>query len=433
MTLPDRPKLFSRGEWPEAKRIAALLRQETVGGGLLLLATVLALLWANSAWRSDYFALAGTYLDIPFLGIHLSLAHWAADGLLAVFFFVVGLELKHEFRHGDLRDPAKATVPIVAAVCGVAVPAIIYALTQGLLDGAMAGWAIPTATDIAFALAVLAVIGTNLPSALRSFLLTLAVVDDLIAITIIAIFFSKDLNLPLLAAALIPLALFTVVARSKWHPWWVLLPLGLATWVLVLNSGIHATIAGVLLGLLVPADRGESGRSLGEHIEHRVRPLSAGVCVPIFAFFAAGVSLRDGSITAALSDPITIGIVLGLVVGKVVGVLGGTYLTARFTRAELDDDLTWSDLFGLSLLAGIGFTVSLLIGELAFGAGSDADDHVKLGVLLGSLIAALLATAVLRRRNKVYRRIAEQESRDDDGDGVPDIYQAAGGGSTAAS
>lgn len=432
MSSANRPRLFSRGEWPEAERVAALLRQETVGGALLLLATVLALLWSNSPWRDGYTALADHHLDIAPLGIHLSVAHWAADGLLAVFFFVVGLELKHEFVHGDLRDPAKATVPVVAAACGVAVPAIVFTVAQLLLDGDLRGWAVPTATDIAFALAVLAVIGTHLPSALRSFLLTLAVVDDLIAITIIAVFFSSDLDLPMLALAVLPVAAFGWVSRTRSHPWWLLLPLGVATWVLVLNSGVHATIAGVVLGLVVPATRAPGGHSLGERLEHRIRPLSAGFCVPVFAFFAAGVSFVGGDLAKAFTDPITIGVVAGLVLGKLVGIFGSTFLMARFTRAELDDDIAWSDLFGLSLLAGVGFTVSLLIGELAFGAGSIADEHVKIGVLIGSLIAALLATIVLRSRNKVYARIHDDETRDDDLDGIPDVYQRGPGRGGAA-
>ena len=432
MSSANRPRLFSRGEWPEAERVAALLRQETVGGALLLFATVLALLWSNSPWRDGYTALADHHLDIAPLGIHLSVAHWAADGLLAVFFFVVGLELKHEFVHGDLRDPAKATVPVVAAACGVAVPAIVFTVAQLLLDGDLRGWAVPTATDIAFALAVLAVIGTHLPSALRSFLLTLAVVDDLIAITIIAVFFSSDLDLPMLALAVLPVAAFGWVSRTRSHPWWLLLPLGVATWVLVLNSGVHATIAGVVLGLVVPATRAPGGHSLGERLEHRIRPLSAGFCVPVFAFFAAGVSFVGGDLAKAFTDPITIGVVAGLVLGKLVGIFGSTFLIARFTRAELDDDIAWSDLFGLSLLAGVGFTVSLLIGELAFGAGSIADEHVKIGVLIGSLIAALLAAIVLRSRNKVYARIHDDETRDDDLDGIPDVYQRGPGRGGAA-
>jgi NhaA family Na+:H+ antiporter len=201
---------------------------------------------------------------------------------------------------------------------------------------------------------------------------------------------------------------------------------------LVLNSGVHATIAGVVLGLVVPATRAPGGHSLGERLEHRIRPLSAGFCVPVFAFFAAGVSFVGGDLAKAFTDPITIGVVAGLVLGKLVGIFGSTFLMARFTRAELDDDIAWSDLFGLSLLAGVGFTVSLLIGELAFGAGSIADEHVKIGVLIGSLIAALLATIVLRSRNKVYARIHDDETRDDDLDGIPDVYQRGPGRGGAA-
>ncbi|GAB3587797.1 Na+/H+ antiporter NhaA [Calidifontibacter terrae] len=421
---PITRKLFSRSDWPEAQRVAGLLRDETVGGGLLLLGTIAALIWANSPWRSSYADLSHFHVGITSWGLDLDLAHWAADGLLAVFFFVVGMELKHEFLHGDLNDPAKATVPIVAAICGVATPALIYTVIQVFLDGDTSGWAIPTATDIAFALAVLAVIGTHLPSALRSFLLTLAVVDDLIAITIIAIFFSHGLNLVMLALAVVTIVFFGLAARSRFAVWWLLLPLAALAWVFMFKSGIHATIAGVVLGLLVPT--GNDGTSLAYRLDRRIHPISAGFCVPVFAFFAAGVTLVGEDLGAAVTDPVTIGIVVALVAGKVIGIFTSTYLTARFTKAQLDDDLAWSDLFGLSLLAGIGFTVSLLIGELAFGAGSIADDHVKLGVLGGSLIAAILATIVLRMRNRVYRRIHDDETRDADGDGIPDVYQDAG-------
>lgn len=418
---PITRKLFARADWPEAQRVAALLRQETVGGALLLVATVAALVFANSPWRSAYADLSHAKVGIAAWGLDLDLAHWAADGLLAIFFFVVGMELKHEFLHGDLRDPAKATVPIIAAVCGVITPAIVYTVSQLVLGGDTRGWAVPTATDIAFALAVLAVIGTHLPSALRSFLLTLAVVDDLIAITIIAIFFGHGLDLAMLGAAAVCMAAFGLVARRRSHPWWLMVPLAVAAWAFLFKSGIHATIAGVVLGMLVPT--GNQGTSLAYRLDRRIRPISAGVCVPIFAFFAAGVTLVGQDVRAALTDPVTVGVVVALVLGKVVGIFGSTFLTARFTRAELDDDIAWSDLFGMSLLAGIGFTVSLLIGELAFGQGSAADDHVKLGVLLGSLTAAVLATVVLRTRNRVYRRVHERENRDDDGDGIPDVYR----------
>jgi NhaA family Na+:H+ antiporter len=299
-------------------------------------------------------------------------------------------------------------------------------------EDALRGWAIPTATDIAFALAVLAVIGTHLPAALRSFLLTLAVVDDLVAITIIAIFYTSALEPTMLLLALVPLAAFAFLVQRRITQWYLLLPLAFATWTLVHASGIHATVAGVLLGLTVPVRPRESVPRLStlpadldvaHRFEHRLRPLSAGVAVPVFAFFAAGVTVVGGGFGEALGDKAAQGVVVGLVLGKLIGVLGGTWLLTRFTRAELDEDLSWWDVLGLSLLAGIGFTVSLLVGELAFGAGNERDDHVKLAVLTGSLLSALLASAVLRTRNRVYRRIALEETADHDHDGVPDAFQ----------
>ena len=368
------------------------------------------------------------------LHLDLTLGTWAADGLLAIFFFVAGLELKREFVAGDLRDPWRAAVPVAAAIGGVVVPALVYsALNTGRFGdsgGDLSGWAVPTATDIAFALAVLAVLGSRLPAALRTFLLTLAVVDDLLAITIIAVFYTDNLSFQPLAFSMLPLAAFALAVQRGLRAWWILLPLALAAWTLVHASGVHATVAGVLLGLVVPVqtapsltphrgDRrevhaGETG--LAEHLEHRWRPLSASVAVPVFAFFAAGVTVggADGLRTVA-SDPVSYGIMTALVVGKPVGVLAATWLVARFERAELDPDLSWWDMLGLALLAGIGFTVSLLIGELAFGAGSERDDHAKVAVLAGSLAAAALAAAVLRARTRVYRRLAEAEMTDDDG------------------
>ncbi len=313
------------------------------------------------------------------LHLDLTLGQWSADGLLALFFFVAGLELKREFLVGELRTPAKAALPVAAALCGVAVPAL--GVCRGgappgwRRSGCVSGWAIPTATDIAFALAVLAVIGTHLPSALRSFLLTLAVVDDLVAITIIAIFYTADLTSACWWLALVPFAAFAWLVQRRIARWWLLLPLAALTWGLVHASGIHATVAGVLLGLVVPVKpRARVPRvstlaadvDVAQRFEHRLRPLSAGVAVPVFAFFAAGVRVVGGGFGESLADEAAIAVVLGLVLGKLVGVFGGTWAVARFTRAELDDDLAWWDVSGLSLLAGIGFTVSLLIGELAF-------------------------------------------------------------------
>lgn len=419
-------RVLSRGSWPEAQRVTAALRTETLGGVLLLAAAVVALVWANSPWRESYSAMRELTVGPGALHLDLDLSHWAADGLLAVFFFVAGIELKHELLVGDLRDPAKAVLPVAAALAGVAVPAVVFLAVTAGDPAASRGWAVPTATDIAFALAVLAVLGTHLPGALRSFLLTLAVVDDLVAITIIAVAYTSDLDLAPLALALLPLAAFATVVRLRSTAWWLLVPLALTTWALVHASGVHATVAGVLLGLSVPVRRREGEpTSVAHRIEHAVRPFSAGVAVPVFALFAAGVTLVGGGLGEAVRDRVALAVVLALVVGKCVGVLGGAWVVARFTRAELDEGLSWGDVLGVSLLAGIGFTVSLLIGELAYGTGSERDDHVKIAVLAGSLLSALLAAVVLRRRNAAYRRIEEVEQRDDDGDGVPDCYEPA--------
>jgi len=428
---PSRRLLFGRGSWSEDSRIAHLLRQETVGGALLLAGTLIALVWANSPWAESYGALRDYRIGPEALHLHLSLGIWAADGLLAIFFFVVGLELKREFVAGDLKDPRRAALPILAAAGGMVAPALVFVAVNATAgDGALRGWAIPTATDIAFALAVLAVISTHLPTALRTFLLTLAVVDDLFAVTIIAVFYTSDLQFLPLIGALVPIALFTFAVQRRIRSWWLLLPLAATAWTLMHASGVHATVAGVLLGFAVPVLRSqaaggpEAGPGLAEHFEHRIRPLSAGFAVPVFAFFAAGVTIGGTTgLVGALTDRVALGIVAGLVIGKFVGILGTTYLVARFTRASLDDQLTWLDVAGVALLGGIGFTVSLLIGELAYGPQSIRDEHVKVGVLTGSIIAALLAAIVLRSRNRVYRRIRDVEATDTDADGIPDVYE----------
>jgi len=392
------PTLFGRISWPETRRIGDVLRTETVGGLLLLAAALVALGWANSPWSAVYRRLSGVVVGPAALHLDLTLAQWASDGLLAIFFFVAGLELKREFVVGDVRN---RLLPVAAAVGGMIAPALVYvAVNVGLSGGDLGGWAVPMATDIAFALAVLGLIGAALPPALRTFLLTLAVVDDLLAILVIALVFTSGLMLGLLALALVPLGLFALLVRRGVRAGWALVPLAVATWALVHASGVHATIAGVLLAFVVPI------RSIAP-FEHRWRPVSAGVAVPVFAFFAAGVSVAGaGGVADILRDPVTIGIVAGLVVGKTVGIGAAAWLVQRFTRAELDDGLSWWDVLGLALLGGIGFTVALLLGELAFGVGTVRDAHAKAGVLMGSLLAALLATVVLRIRNRVYRRDA---------------------------
>lgn len=437
-TAPRGSTVFSRGSYAEALRIGEILRKETVGGALLVIAAVIALVWANSPASDSYFALRDFKVGYEPWHLDLSLGAWAADGLLAIFFFLVGLELKREFVAGDLRDISKSIVPVAAAAGGVVVPAVIYAVVNLTSPETLRGWAIPTATDIAFAVAVLAIIGSHLPSALRIFLLTLAVVDDLIAITIIAFFYTSDLNVMPLLLALVPLAIYAFLAhkyrrffgRHAASAWLILLPLGVITWALVHSSGIHATVAGVLLGFAVPVFRSQAsggpdaGPGLAEIFEHRFRPISAGIAVPIFAFFSAGVAVGgwDGFISA-LTDPVALGIIAGLVLGKPIGILGTTWVLTKATRASLDSSFKWIDIFGVALLAGIGFTVSLLVAELSFGHGSLFDDHAKVGILTASLLAALLATLVLRARNRHYRQTEELEKVDADQDGIPDVYQ----------
>ncbi|MFF3862131.1 Na+/H+ antiporter NhaA [Streptomyces sp. NPDC002209] len=410
---------------PERRFVADALRAETVGGVLLLVAAIAALLWANIPALSDSYAdVRNFHIGPASLGLDLSLQHWAADGLLAIFFFVAGIELKRELVAGDLRDPKAAALPVIAAVCGMAAPALVYVLVNTVGGGSMDGWAVPTATDIAFALAVLAVIGTSLPSALRAFLLTLAVVDDLFAIMIIAVFFTSEIDFLALGGAVVGLVLFWFLLRKGVHGWYVYVPLALVIWSLMYNSGVHATIAGVAMGLMLRCSRREGERtSPGEHIEHLVRPVSAGLAVPLFALLSAGVSLSDKAIAQVFTRPETLGVVLGLVVGKAVGIFGGTWLAARFTRAELNEDLAWPDVLAVASLAGIGFTVSLLIGELAFTGDQTLTDEIKAAVLFGSLIAAVVASVMLKLRNRTYRALTEDEERDEDRDGIPDVYE----------
>jgi len=394
-------------------------RSEVLGGSLLLAATVAALILANTPAVSWYESVRDFTFGIPELHLDLSIGAWAADGLLAIFFFVVGLELKEEFVTGRLRDPRQAALPIAAAVGGVIVPAIIFALINAGDGDALRGWAIPTATDIAFAVAVIAVVGKFLPPALRVFLLTLAIIDDLIAITIIATFYTDSISFPWLTLALLPLAGFALLVQKGVRAWWILMPLAIAVWVCIHAAGIHATVAGVLLGFVVPVIPTERARvprgtdadgeplydGLAPHFADRWGVVATLFAVPVFAFFAAGVTIGGlEGLASALTDPIAIGIIIGLVLGKPIGILATTFLLSRVPALRLDESLRWPDLTGMAFLAGIGFTVSLLVGELAYGSSSVADEHVKIGVLLGSLIAAVIGGLMLARRNALSRR-----------------------------
>lgn len=386
------------------QRLRSWASRETTGGALLIGAAFLALLWANSPWRDAYQALSATVVGPAAIGplpvhLDLSLSTWAADGLLAIFFFVVGVELKQEFVAGSLRNPKEAGVPMIAAVGGMALPALIYAaVVLSLGDpGALQGWAIPTATDIAFAVGVLAIFGRGLPTAIRTFLLTLAVVDDLLAIVVIAIFYTSEIHWLSLLGTLVCVALFLWHVRSRKPRWFVLLPLAAVAWALMHASGVHATISGVLLGFAVPAlaMHGEATSRTSQY-EHRLKPLSSGIALPVFAFFAAGVSLVDGDGPGAvIGQPVVAAIAGGLVLGKLLGVLGTTALITRITPLRLPDGIGVRDLLPVAFLAGIGFTVSLLISELSFG-DSEHTDGAKIAILGASVLAAILGAISLR-------------------------------------
>jgi NhaA family Na+:H+ antiporter len=374
----------------ETTFLTSILRSEAVGGLLALGAAVIALVWANSPADSAYHSFVTFDLG------PLDLEHWGADGALTLFFFVAGLEVKREFVVGSLRRPADALVPVVAALCGVAVPALLYLTVNATAStGEPGGWAIPAATDIAFALAVLSVVGSRLPASLRAFLLTLAVVDDLVVIAIIALVFTDSVHAVDLVLALVLTVVWAVLQRMRFAAGWVYVVLAVAAWWFMHESGVHATIAGVLLGLLTRARRNPGEQhSPAESLEHRLTRLSSGLAVPFFALVAAGVPVSGGG--SLLHDPVVVGVAVGLVLGKAVGVLGGTYLVTRLTRAELNDDLTWTQMVGVALLAGIGFTVSLLVSDLSF-SGHEAD-AAKAGVLAASVLAALLGAVVLHSR-----------------------------------
>lgn len=388
-----RRKFFPTLTSGESSFIADVMRKETVGGTVVLIAAVVAVIWANTPWGDLYQDIRDYQLG------PLDIEHWAADGALALFFYIAGLELKREFLVGSLSKPADALVPIVAAVVGVIVPALIFTVVN-LNGGDLRGWAIPAATDIAFALAVLAVVGSALPHSLRAFLLTLAIVDDLIVILIIAVFYTSDLALTPLLYAAIGLVIFAFLQKIRGESWLWYVPLAIAIWWFVHESGIHATIAGVAMGLLtrVKLDPGEE-KSPAERLEHALLPWSAGVAVPFFALMAAGVEIGGGM--DMVTDPIVIGVVLGLVIGKPVGVLLGAWIVTRFTNAELNEDLSWRDLVGVAILAGVGFTVALLVADLSYGR--EESEAAKTAVLAGSVTAALLAGGILRRRNRLHR------------------------------
>jgi NhaA family Na+:H+ antiporter len=380
------------------ERLRAFLQSETTGGALLIVAALIGLLLANGPLSDPFRALATTKIGIDALHLNLTVQKWTADALLAIFFFVIGCELKHELVVGTLSKPRQAALPVAAALGGMVVPALLYlAINRSGSADAVSGWGIPMATDIAFALAVLAVLGRGLPSGVRAFLLTLAIVDDLGAILVIALFYSAGLSLEWIAVAALLLALFAVAQRQRITSPLIYVPLALAVWYAVHEAGIHATIAGVALGLLmrVKKDPGETDAPVDRATE-RFHPISAGIAVPLFALFAAAVDLRSIDLGVVISSPILLGVLVGLVVGKPVGILLAARL-ATALGARLAAGVQWIDIAIIGALAGIGFTVSLLISELAF-ASEESLSAAKLGVLLASIGAVAVSGVLLAVR-----------------------------------
>lgn len=369
------------------------LDSEAAGGIILMAAAALALIVANSPLAETYFDALHAYLG------PLSVSHWINDGLMAVFFLLVGLEIKREMLDGQLSTWPRRVLPGVAAAGGMLVPALVYVAINRDNPAALSGWAIPTATDIAFALGVLSLLGNRVPGSLKVFLTALAIIDDLGAVVIIAVFYTSGLSLAYLGAAFAVIALLIALNRMGVLTLLPYLVLGAVLWVLVLKSGVHATLAGVALALSIPLkvtpgishDLDHSPLHRLEHGLHNIVPLFV---IPIFGFANAGVSLA-GLSAAALVEPLTLGVAAGLVAGKLVGVFGSSALAIRLGFADLPVNAGWLHMVGISLLCGIGFTMSLFIGLLAFANNVELQDAVKVGILAGSFIAAILGAAVL--------------------------------------
>ena len=376
----------------------ARLNSETAGAIALVGATVVALVWANSPWPEAYTSLWRWTVDLGGgrLSLHLDLHHLVNDGLMAIFFFVVGLEIKRELVVGDLRDPRTAALPAMAAAGGMIMPAVIFVAINAA-GGHSAGWAVPIATDVAFAVGIVAVFGTRLPSSVRLFLLALAIVDDIGAIVVIAVFYSTAVDLRLVGAGAGVIVALIVLRKLGMTSVIASLPFALVLWVLIYKSGVHATIAGVALGVLTPArpDPG-STESVAERLEHRIQPFSTWVIVPLFALANAGVRIDLASLSRPGPRAIALGVVAGLLVGKTVGVSLFTWTAVRLGWGRLPDAMSWPHVIGVAMVAGVGFTVSLFVADLAF-TDQGLVDAAKAGVLVGSLLAGIGGAVMLGR------------------------------------
>jgi len=381
------------------------LKTEAASGMVLAAAAVLAVILANSPWREAYFALVKSPFTIQFGAFEetKTLLKWTKDGLMAVFFFVVGLEIKYEVLKGELSNPRKLALPVLAAVGGMVAPALVFLAFNLGADGSPGGWPIPTATDIAFALAALAIAAPRLPASLRVFLLTLAIADDLGAVVLIAILFTSELNLAALAGAIVGLGAMVWIGRWKQVPALLFAALFLVVWALTLKSGVNASLAGVAAALTVPiAPRREGEEGVLKSYMEALHPYVAYGILPFFAFMAAGFAF-DVFGGGGLLAPLPLGIAAGLVLGKPIGVFGAAFLASSLKLGQRPTDSTWLELFGVSMLCGVGFTMSLFIGGLAFPAGAETAE-VQLGVIAGSILSVLAAVLTLRLAQNRRRR-----------------------------
>jgi NhaA family Na+:H+ antiporter len=399
------PPIASSRLAPFLKPLFAFLAAESAGGVLLLAATIAALVWANSPWSHGYHAFWHMQLGGGSGVFAMSLEHWVNDGLMAIFFLLVGLEIKRELLLGELASFRRAALPVVAAIGGMVVPALIYFAVNARGEGAH-GWGVPMATDIAFAVGAIALVGRSLPTAATVFLLAVAIVDDLGAVLVIAIFYTHKIALAYLAAAggcFAVLAALNGVGVRRVTPYLVI---GALMWAAMLASGIHATVAGVLLALSLPAKpRSVDDETPLLRVEHALLKPVNFLIVPIFALANAGVDVRSGA-AAAIHSPVTWGIVLGLVLGKPIGIFAASWLSVRARIAALPDSVSWPQIFGISVLCGIGFTMSLFIANLAFAGNTTLLADAKLGILAASVIAGIFGCVLIKRSTRPAARPA---------------------------
>jgi Na+:H+ antiporter, NhaA family len=374
---------------------------EAASGLVLLVAAIIALIISNSKFSYLYFYTLEQYLFIGIndLGLKLSVHHWINDALMAIFFFFVTLEIKREFIQGELSNFKKALLPIIAALGGMVVPALFYIFINIGDNETINGWAIPSATDIAFSLGILSLLGSRVPISLKIFLTALAIIDDLGAILIIAFFYSGDLSISYLSLILISYIFLLILNKFGIKKFFPYLLIGIFMWFFTYKSGIHATIAGVLLASTIPHRKKDKDFSLLVKIEHAISPYVAFMIMPIFAFANAGVSL-SGLTLKTLLDPVPLGILLGLFFGKQIGVMLFSYLSVKFKIAQMPDNSNWFSLYGVSILTGIGFTMSLFVGNLAFVENTQYIDGVKIGVLTGSLLSTVFGYFLLLLTSK---------------------------------